>query len=126
MRKNIEQEGGIDNFIKILTEKAREYEISDAQISDLDDISKSVSIKYNISQQSENSNTGMIIFTPLKNTFYETNPFKSAERKYPVDYGYPTTLLSVKQYTLPEGFEVAEMPEAANIALPNGMGKFIF
>jgi hypothetical protein len=126
LRKKIEEDGGAENHIKKMTEKAQDFEMTDAQISDLDDISKNVSVKYNLSQKTENSNAGMIIFTPLKNTFFESNPFKSDERKYPIDYGCPITMLSVKQYTLPDGFEVSEMPAAASFSLPDGMGKFTF
>ena len=53
------------------------------------------------------------------------NPFKLAERLYPVDWGAPSETRIVLSLTFPEKFEIVTKPDNVGIAIPNSGGKFI-
>ena len=66
----------------------------------------------------------IIYFNPM---FYEAiteNPFKLVERKYPVEYAYPTNNTCMIIITIPEGYKVDEMPQSALVQLPDDGGSF--
>jgi hypothetical protein len=56
----------------------------------------------------------------------EDNPFKMETRKYPIDYGHPVKEKYVLKLTLPEGYEVTDIPKACIIALPDKSARFTY
>ncbi|GAB3915117.1 hypothetical protein GCM10028803_61490 [Larkinella knui] len=63
---------------------------------------------------------------PLPISDYAKNPFKSPERRFPVDMGVPIEKVYVASYTLPEGYKVEEVPRNIALALPGNVGRFSF
>lgn len=51
------------------------------------------------------------IFNPLALFDYAANPFKSEERKYPVDLNFPREISASVHIQLPKGYNVNEIPE---------------
>jgi hypothetical protein len=56
----------------------------------------------------------------------EENPFRSEERKYPVDFGKLTDHNAIVNVIIPEGFEIEKVPENKVFALPEGGGRCSF
>ncbi len=52
------------------------------------------------------------------------NPFKSEERKYPVDFAYAKATSGVVRITVPENYTIAELPKPVSISLPEKSAKF--
>ena len=52
------------------------------------------------------------------------NPFKLAERKYPVDFATAWRDINRVSIEIPEGYTVEKLPESLAIALPNNLGVF--
>ena len=100
--------------------------ITDFVIENLKDVDKPVVEKYDV--EIENVFT-MIDQQAFVNLFMfeqmDENPFKSQERKYPIDFIYPTSTSGVVRMALPENVSVAELPSPINVVLPNNAGKFI-
>lgn len=126
-----------DKRTKIVLEGVQEYEkkfqtglnevnISDYAIENLEDISKPLIEKMKLATSLGVSNPSTIYFNPFMIERWETNPFKSTERKYPVDFGAPleTTFLLTLEY--PERFVVEELPANAAIGLPLNGGRYLF
>ncbi|MDB4292973.1 DUF3857 domain-containing protein [Maribacter sp.] len=59
----------------------------------------------------------IVYFNPFFIQFFEENPFLNEERNYPIDFGYPITYKYLINITLPEGYQVYELPEKVAIAL---------
>ncbi|MBA4746185.1 MAG: DUF3857 domain-containing protein [Muricauda sp.] len=75
----------------------------------------------------ENLNTSKnIYFNPFLIRFFQTNPFKSSERNYPVDFGYWRNYKYMANIKIPEGYRIKDLPENNNIALPGGSGVLRF
>ncbi|MGB0838948.1 MAG: DUF3857 domain-containing protein [Chitinophagales bacterium] len=67
-----------------------------------------------------------IYLSPMMNEGLEDNPLKLEKRNYPVDFTYPRSYQYILSLTIPEGYEIAELPESAKLSLPNGGGKFTY
>ena len=65
-----------------------------------------------------------LYFNPILTPFFSENPFKLAERNFPIDLGYPIDLQSIYLIDLPEGYAIEELPESARVTLPDGGGRF--
>jgi len=52
------------------------------------------------------------------------NPFKSEERKYPIDFTYARASSGTIRIKVPENYTVAEIPQPINISLPENSAKF--
>lgn len=67
-----------------------------------------------------------IYFNPVIFSKISENPFRSEDRKYPVDFGHSFDQIYVLKLIIPDGYIVDEAPEAKAIALPAGAGKFTY
>lgn len=59
----------------------------------------------------------MIYLNPLIFLHMETNHFTQSERKLPVEFKYPYTFLTISIITIPDNFEVAEIPQSVKFTL---------
>ena len=55
---------------------------------------------------------------------YKENPFKSAERSYPVEMPYCIDETYVLNMEIPEGYKVDELPKSARVSLNGNEGMF--
>lgn len=67
-----------------------------------------------------------IYFNPMLFFSERESPFKSEERKYPVDFVYPYQDRYLININLPEGYKVESMPESAFLAMEDNIGTFRF
>jgi hypothetical protein len=67
-----------------------------------------------------------IYFNPFLIRFFQSNPFKSSERNYPVDFGYLRNYKYMANITIPKGYRVKSLPQNNNLALPGGSGVLRF
>lgn len=66
----------------------------------------------------------LIYLKPTLKTKFDQNPFKLAERNYPVEFPYPTRDVFVMKLTLPNDYEVEELPQPLSLDLGKKGGKF--
>ena len=65
-----------------------------------------------------------IYFNALLGLGWQENPYATEDRKLPIDLGVPINQTVMLQITLPEGYEIEEMPQSQAFALPNSGGTF--
>lgn len=56
-----------------------------------------------------------IFIRPVLFERYERNPFRSAQREFPVEFGYPWKTTEINMIYLPDGYEIAESPSNLRI-----------
>lgn len=56
----------------------------------------------------------------------DKNPFTSADRLYPVDFGAPLEEVNVISLEFPSGYHLEETPQNLALTMPNGGGRFLF
>ncbi len=71
-------------------------------------------------------NGDMIYIKPMLFMAYDQNPFKTEKRDYPINFGYSRDQTYMLNLTIPEGYEVVELPESMKSVLPDNGGVFYF
>jgi hypothetical protein len=66
----------------------------------------------------------LLYIDPFLYSNFKENPFKMENRNYPVDYSYPMGEKYVFQLSIPEGYEVDELPESVSLKLSDGGASF--
>jgi hypothetical protein len=102
--------------------KTPKGEIDSISFTDQDNFDKPITMFYrmNLSRGSDLH----IYFNPLLNSGFQENPFKSAERDYPVEMPYQSEDIFVLNMDIPDGYEVEEMPKSERIKLNEKEGSF--
>ncbi|SFB90449.1 protein of unknown function [Flagellimonas taeanensis] len=67
-----------------------------------------------------------LFFNTFLVRFFESNPFMSETRNYPVDFGYLRSYMYYAKIKVPEGYKVKEIPKPINLGLPENSGIMRF
>jgi transglutaminase-like putative cysteine protease len=70
--------------------------------------------------------TDVIYLNPFLALQEKENPFKSPTRQYPVDFGSPMEKLYMCRFTIPDGFDVEELPKPLLLKLGENAGKYTY
>ncbi|HEY4335865.1 MAG TPA: DUF3857 domain-containing protein [Puia sp.] len=117
-------EGGEESFFKnIQTTYGEEGTISNSGIDSLDRPEDPVKVHYEF-QMKGGSDAGVLYFNPIIGDGWHENPFKAAERKYPVEMPYVIDDNYIFSMEIPEGYAVEEMPKSARVAYNGDQGLF--
>jgi hypothetical protein len=124
-RKNY-LENGEEKYIEdIMSESS--WELEDLSLENADDLSKSLIEKYTIEEMEASDVLGNKIYlNPIVSGAWDENPFKLEEREYPVDFSSKFGEKYYVTFTIPDGYEVEEVPLSKVVALPNKGGKYVF
>lgn len=98
-----------------------ETTISETEIDSLDLPDEPVTVKYNFTLKPDED---IIYFSPLLTEAYKENPFKAAERLYPVEMPYCTDETYLLNMEVPKGYKVEEMPKSTRVKLNEDDGMF--
>jgi hypothetical protein len=104
-----------DDFIESLA-KQTNCEIDSFSISGTDDSSAPLKIEY-IQIADMSLGDDFLYISPMINKHFTENPFKEEKRVYPVEFDYLTNYLQIVDITIPEGYVVEELPQAAKLVL---------
>ncbi|WP_075341203.1 DUF3857 domain-containing protein [Tenacibaculum agarivorans] len=124
-RKNYNHIKKEDRITKV--EEKYNIEIEDFKSTNQDEIYKPYISLYKFSTEDliEEIN-GKLYVNPLLFLTNTTNPFKSKERKFPIDFATPWQENNNVYIQIPEGYQVESIPEQLAIGLPDQLGFFKF
>jgi hypothetical protein len=115
-----------DEYVEDLNNRLPKFKILKSEIIDLDSLDKPVGEKYDIEiDLFNNLNAERLTFNPFFFDKINTNPFKLAERSYPVDWGMASDDRYILTIHLPQQYTIETPPQAMAIGLPNNGGKFL-
>ncbi len=115
---------GEKNYFKDLqTSYGEDLEISNGAIDSLQRLEDPINIHYEF-RLKQGIGSPLIYFNPLFGDAWRENPFKAAERKYPVEMPYARDDIYVFNMEIPEGYTVDEMPKSAKVAFNGDQGLF--
>ncbi len=122
--RNRIREKGMEQFIsEIKKDFGYQIEISNFGIDSLSQYDFPVNIHYDFDMK--DTKEDIIYFTPLLGQVIKENPFKSSERKYPVEMPYIQDETYNLEMDIPVGYEVDEQPSSVIIKLnEEGDGTF--
>ncbi len=108
--RNRMKEEGKDQLTKSFQKSFNtEAEISNLRIDSLDKYDEPVGVYYDFDLKSEAAD--IIYMNPMLGEGFKENPFKSAQRFYPVEMPYTMDETYTFQMEVPKGYEVDELPE---------------
>ena len=109
LRSRIKEKGKDEFFKQIEKDFGAEVKISGAQIDSLNNYEEPVAIKYSIGYNPEKAD--ILYINPMFGEGYKKNPFKSAERFYPVEMPYTMDETFILTMEVPTGYVVDELPK---------------
>lgn len=110
-----------EEFIKDMQTGNTGLSIRESEISNIEDLTKPVIEKYSVVIKDKISEIGDEFYLyPLLYDQFRENPFKTNDRKYPVDFGNKMSESVTVKFVVPEFMEVVEMPKSARMKLEDG------
>jgi hypothetical protein len=126
-RKRVMSYSSRAEYIKSLEKRWNAREIKNYQETSLQELEKPLVEKMDITFEAHDaSNVNQIYFNPFITGRWKSNPFKSTERIYPVDFGIPQEETIILTLEYPANFHLDEIPKNIALALPNKGGRFLF
>ncbi len=120
------KEDGEKEVIDNLRQEIGEYKISEHNFENKHNPAESLNLHYTITSAGNGQPNTLLYLNPLLGHGEKENPFKAANRRYPVDFATPIDETIVTKYTLPEGYVLEEVPASVNVMLPENGGKFMY
>lgn len=96
--------------------------VSNAAIDDLDSLERSVMVKYDFDYDTNGED--MLYLNPMFGEATKANPFKSLDRKYPVEMPNTVDEIFTLNMEIPEGYEVEELPKSTLVKFNEDEGLF--
>jgi Domain of Unknown Function with PDB structure (DUF3857)/Transglutaminase-like superfamily/Domain of Unknown Function with PDB structure (DUF3858) len=112
-----------DYFKAIQTSWGEDMEISNGGIDSLQRLEDPVKVHYDF-RLVQPAGASPLYINPMLGEGLRENPFKAAERKYPVEMPYLSDDMYVLTMQLPDGYVVDELPKSARVALNGDQGMF--
>ncbi len=123
IRGKVKNKGRDQVFADIKKEYTADTELSEEKIDSLSNYDQPLGIKYDLTLKGFDED--IIYFSPLFAEGYKTNPFKSAERFYPVEMPYCMDETFLLRMDIPEGYKIDELPKSMMLKL-NEEGDGVF
>ena len=120
-RKRYEKFNSKEEYIKDFESNNKGLSVISCNIARLDSIYLPLTESYEVKIKNNVTSAGnMVYINPLIFEQITSNPFKTEDRKYPVDFIYPSEKTYVFKLNLPEGAEVTELPKPITLRLEDG------
>jgi Domain of Unknown Function with PDB structure (DUF3857)/Domain of Unknown Function with PDB structure (DUF3858)/Transglutaminase-like superfamily len=122
LRKKLK--GDSKDYLKnIKSGNSFEMTVSEAAIDSLKKPDMPALIHYEFAFK-PSADDNIIYLSPMMSEGYKENPFKSAERKYPVEMSYTFDEIYLLNMEIPAGYTVDEVPKSAKVAFNDDEGFF--
>jgi transglutaminase-like putative cysteine protease len=120
------QQLGEKKYVTQLAATHPGWEIPSYAFTAQNELSKPLALRYDLRQPAATPGTAQELYLKPLEAFGEgQNPFRHAERSYPVDIGLLHHEIIVLTLALPAGY-TAELPKSASLALPDKGGRYIY
>jgi hypothetical protein len=117
-------EKGRNPFTKSIREEfTGDYSLDSISIDNLSEREIGVQVNYDVKWEPAD-NPSIIYFNPMIASSYKENPFKSAERLYPVEMPSLTDEVYLLKVDIPDGYSVDELPKSEKVLFNDTEGFF--
>jgi hypothetical protein len=124
-RQDIRKFNSTDEYVENFGEKLHKIKILKSDITNLDSLNNPLGETYEVEMNVyDNLNHDKLAFSPFILNQVTTNPFKLAERDFPVDWGMPSDERYMVTVHLPAQYIVENPPQGVSFSMPNQGGKF--
>lgn len=123
VREAVHDKSEKEFFKKIQAAYQGETELINPGIDSLKLTEMPVGINYEVKIKTDTSEN-LIYFSPMLTEGYKENPFRAAERVYPVEMPYAFDETYILNMEVPEGYVVDEIPKSAKVTFNDDEGFF--
>jgi transglutaminase-like putative cysteine protease len=123
LRRQLGVEKETDYFKHIQASFGDDLDISNGGVDSLTKPEEPVKVHFDF-RMNETAGQSTIYLNPMEWDNSRENPFKAAERKYPVEMPYLQDEMYVFSMEIPDGYVLDEMPKSARVALNGNQGSF--
>lgn len=113
LRNRIKEKGLDELFKGIKQDFGADIEILTPRVDFLDKVDEQLKLNYEVKLNLEDND--IIYLNPVFGEGYKENPFKSAQRSYPVEMPYTFDELVLLRMEVPAGYEVDELPKSIRV-----------
>jgi hypothetical protein len=125
-RRSIKKFNSLDEYVENLDEKMPKVKIVKYEIKNIDSLETPLVETYDVEiDLYDNMDANRLAFNPYMLHRITENPFKMADRTYPVDMGAAIDTRIVLTVTLPDQYTMETLPENKAVSLPNQGGRFV-
>ena len=122
MREKMKKTDKNDYFNSIKKGFSFDAGLTNVSIDSLKQLEMPVAVQYDVDFKLDDD---LVYFDPLMFTdVTKANPFKAAQRNYPVEMPYCMDKTYVMNMEVPQGYKVDELPKSARISLNDNDGMF--
>jgi transglutaminase-like putative cysteine protease len=108
-RNKIKDKGQEDFFKEVEKDFGNDIHIKRSHVDSLSQFDMPISLHYDV--ELNNSKEDILYINPMFGEAYKKNPFKSAQRYYPVEMPYTVDDTYILTMEVPEGYVVDELPK---------------
>lgn len=120
-RKHYGKFNSKEEYVKDFESMNKGLSVISCSINNLDSIYLPIKETYEVKLKNKFTTLGNLVYiNPLLFEQMTSNPFKTEERKYPVDFVYPSEKTYIFKLNLPEGAQVTELPKPLTMKLEDG------
>ncbi len=123
IRMKVKEKGQQELSKNIQTAYSGEIGFSNLELDSLKEPDQPLALAYDL-QITPDPATNIFYFNPMLSEGYKENPFKAAERLYPVEMGGTMDETYILNMEVPEGYEVDELPKSAKVLYNEDEGFF--
>jgi hypothetical protein len=123
IRQKIKDHGQQDFIKAVQTAYTSEQSVSNFELDSLKLPDEPLALAYDI-QIDPDESSDVFYFNPMFSEGYKENPFKAAQREYPVEMSGAMDELYTMNMEIPDGYVVDELPRSAKVLLNEDEGLF--
>ncbi|HLK30647.1 MAG TPA: DUF3858 domain-containing protein [Puia sp.] len=123
LKEKLRKKSEKDYFKDIKSPYTSELEVENGAIDSLKQPDFPVSVHYDFSLKNMFTDD-IVYFNPMMTEAYKENPFKAAERRYPVEMPYASDETYTLNLEIPEGYVIDEIPKSTKVLLNDNDGFF--
>lgn len=124
-RRELAMAGSVEKYRDELEKRYNDFEILNYEVENEEDLAKPIVEKFNLKSSLEIASPDLLYLNPFFVREWKSNPFKTNERLYPVDFGAPLETTFLLTLEFPKEFAVDGLPASTALALPQNGGKYL-
>jgi hypothetical protein len=124
-RKRILSEESEQEYLDKVRKNMHQFTFSDYKVENLTDLSLPLIETVSVESELDTQDPNRLYMNPFFFDRVTSNPFKSSQRLYPVDFGAPRESTFLFSLTYPAQYEVDETPQGTALTLPANGGRFL-
>ena len=122
IRNRMKKTNAEEFFKEVKKSYSMELDMSNTSMDSLNNPEEPITIKYEM--KFAPGDEDVFYFNPMLGEAYKENPFKAAERLYPVEMPSCMNETYILNMEIPKGYKVEELPKSAKVALNENEGMF--